>query len=135
MRIVSMIRPLSQEGHRLFDANRIGSLQHFDTCTSIYFRPDRFRYGRSGHLLLTNTRVLRDNLNANPLSENNTYLVSRVTSCDILTEVKATRGKRFKLQDTKLSHKIVFILNIVASQRTDSFVCQKNRLSPILKAR
>lgn len=112
MRIGSVMRPLSQAGRRLLNANRIESLQHFDACTSIYFRPDRFRYGRSGHLLLTNTRVLRDNPNASPLSENNTYLVSRVTSCDILTEVKATRGKRFKLQVTKLSHKIVFISNV-----------------------
>ncbi|KYN02680.1 hypothetical protein ALC62_06480 [Cyphomyrmex costatus] len=90
IRTESIIRPLSQ-GHILFNANKIASLQCSDTYLSIYFRPDRFQYGASGYPLLTNTRVLRQNLSGNPLLENNTYLMSRVTSCNILTEVKATR--------------------------------------------
>ncbi|XP_011883541.1 PREDICTED: sporulation-specific protein 15-like [Vollenhovia emeryi] len=90
MRIESVIRPLAQEG--LFNASRIASSRHFDAYMSIYFRPDGFRYGRDGYRLLpTNTRVLRNDPHANPLSENNTYLVSRLTSCDMLTEVKAAR--------------------------------------------
>ncbi|XP_011695060.1 PREDICTED: early endosome antigen 1-like [Wasmannia auropunctata] len=93
MRIGSVIRPLSQ-GHRLFiNAGRTASLQCSDTFLSIYFRPDGFRYyGRGGYPpLLANTRVPRESLNANPLSENNTYLVSRVTSCNILTEARNMR--------------------------------------------
>jgi len=101
MRIESIIRPLSQ-GHRLLDANRIASLQCSNTYLSIYFHPDRFRHGRSGHRLLTNMHILKKNLNANPLSENNTYLVSRVTSCNILTEVKAVPGKMSKLQSKNI---------------------------------
>jgi len=116
MRIESIIRPLSQE-HRLFDANRIASLQCSDTYLSIYFRPDRFRYGRSGHQLLTNMHILKKNLNANPLSENNTYLVSRVTSCNILTEVKAMPGKMSKLQSKNILQKRPFILNICRKLR------------------
>lgn len=111
MSIGSIIRPLSREGRRLFNANRIASLQHSDTYLSIYFRPGRFRYGGDAHSLLTNTRVLRESLNANPLSENNTYLVSRVTSCNILTEVKATRGKSCRVQNYSIIA-YPFILNI-----------------------
>ncbi|XP_039313029.1 sporulation-specific protein 15 [Solenopsis invicta] len=88
MRIGSMIRP-----HRFFNANRISSLQYSDTYLSIYFRPDKFLYGRGGHKLLTNMRVLGENLNVNPLLKNNTYEVSRVTSCNILTDISATRER------------------------------------------
>jgi len=91
MKTGSIIKPLSQ-GHILFNANKIASLQCSDTYLSIYF-PDRFRYSTGGYPLLTNTCVLRENLSGNPLLENNTYLMSRVTSCNILTEVKATQGK------------------------------------------
>ncbi|XP_071644474.1 uncharacterized protein [Temnothorax longispinosus] len=102
MRIEYMMRPLAQEGLRLFNANRIASSRHLDAYMSIYFRPDRFRYVGDGRPLLTNTHVSRHHLNTHPLSENNTYLVSRVTSCDILTEVKATRGKSCKIQNYSL---------------------------------
>ena len=88
MRTGSIIKPLSQE-HVLFNANKIASLQCSDTYLSIYFRPDRFQYSTGGYPLLTNTCVL----SGNPLLENNTYLMSRVTSCNILTEVKAAQGK------------------------------------------
>lgn len=91
-----MIRP-----HRFFNANRISSLQYSDTYLSIYFRPDKFLYGRGGHKLLTNMRVLGENLNVNPLLKNNTYEVSRVTSCNILTDISATRGKGFNAAESK----------------------------------
>ncbi|XP_018304974.1 paramyosin-like isoform X2 [Mycetomoellerius zeteki] len=90
VRTGSVIKPFSQ-GHILFNANKIAALQCSDTYLSIYFRPDRFRYSTGGHPLLTNTCVLRENLSGNPLLENNTYLMSRVTSCNILTAVKATQ--------------------------------------------
>lgn len=95
MKVEAIIRPLSQEGRGLFNANKIAALQHSDTYLSMYFRPGRrFRYDRGIHnFLLTNTHVLRENLNAKP-SENNTYLISRVTSCNILTEARAARGKK-----------------------------------------
>ncbi|XP_070162417.1 putative leucine-rich repeat-containing protein DDB_G0290503 [Polyergus mexicanus] len=91
MKVEAIIRPLSQKGS--FNANKIAALQHSDMYLSMYFHPGRrFRYDRGVHnYLLTNTHVLRENLNAKPLSENNTYLVSRVTSCDILTEARSVR--------------------------------------------
>lgn len=94
MKVEAIIRPLSQEGS--FNANKIAALQHSDMYLSMYFHPGRrFRYDRGVHnFLLTNTHVLRENLNAKPLSENNTYLVSRVTSCNILTEARSARGKK-----------------------------------------
>ncbi|GAB1868605.1 hypothetical protein CAJAP_09684 [Camponotus japonicus] len=92
MKVEAIIRPLSQEGRRLFNANKIAALQHSDTYLSMYFHPGRrFRYNRGVHnFLLTNAHILRENLNAKT-SENNTYLVSRVTSCDILTEARSAR--------------------------------------------
>ncbi|EGI64384.1 hypothetical protein G5I_07189 [Acromyrmex echinatior] len=89
MRTGSIIKPFSQR--HIFNANKIASLQYSDTYLSIYFRPDRFRYSTGGYPLLTNMCVLRENLSRNPLLDNNTYLMSRVTSCNILTEVKATQ--------------------------------------------
>nr|XP_012232770.1 PREDICTED: polyamine-modulated factor 1-binding protein 1-like [Linepithema humile] len=69
---------------------------HSDTYLSIYFHPSRrFRYDRGiRDSLLSNTRVLRRNLNTNPLLENHAYLASRVTSCDILTEATRERNKQ-----------------------------------------
>lgn len=94
MKVEAIIRPLSGEGS--FNANKIAALQHSDMYLSMYFHPGRrFRYDRGVHnFLLTNTHVLRENLNAKSLSENNTYLVSRVTSCNILTEARSARGKK-----------------------------------------
>jgi len=94
MKIEPIIKPVLQEDRGLFIANKIASLHHPDTYLSIYFHPRRrFRYDRGVHnSLLSNTRALRKNLNTNPLLENHAYLMSRVTSCDILTE--ATRGKK-----------------------------------------
>ncbi|XP_050451738.1 myosin-11-like [Cataglyphis hispanica] len=91
MKVEAIIRPLSQEGS--FNANKIAAVQHSDMYLSMYFHPGRrFRYDRGvQNFLLTNTHVLKENLNAKSLSGNNTYLVSRVTSCDILTEARSAR--------------------------------------------
>lgn len=94
IKIEPIIRPLSQ-GTR-FNANKLASLQQSNTYLSMYFHPDeRFRYDMKVHnLLLTNIYAPRQNQNANLLTENNIYLMSRITSCNILTEVNATRGKK-----------------------------------------
>ncbi|KAL0134829.1 hypothetical protein PUN28_001542 [Cardiocondyla obscurior] len=91
MKIGSITRPLSQERCRLFNANNIVSSQHFDAYMWIYFRPDRFRYSRDDQPQLAHTCILKNYLNVKPLLENNAYLVSRVTSCNILPGEKATR--------------------------------------------
>lgn len=98
MKVEAIIKPFSQEGRRLFNANKIAALQHSDTYLSMYFHPGRrFRHDRGVHnFLLTNAHILRENLNSKT-SENNTYLVSRVTSCDILTEAKSAPGKKCNL--------------------------------------
>ncbi|XP_036149734.1 early endosome antigen 1-like [Monomorium pharaonis] len=113
MKIGSVIRPLSP-GHRLFAVNRIASLQYSDTCLSIYFHPNRFQYGTGNHPLLTSTRILRENLN--PPLENDSYLVSRVTSCNILTEIPAFRGERSNATE-KMNVKQTVVINF--TERSD----------------
>lgn len=96
IKIEPITRPLCRE--KSFDACRLASLQRSDTYLSVYLRPDgRFRCDKGIRALLTDTRVPREKRNANSLSRNNTtYLVSRVTSCNLLTEAKATQGNREK---------------------------------------
>lgn len=95
MKIESIIRPLSQEVY--FNMKRLVPLEHSDTYLSIYFHPDkRFQRDKKIHRsLLTDARLVRKNLNTNTLTEDNTYVISRVTSCDMLTGVNDTvKGNR-----------------------------------------
>ncbi|XP_032666498.1 uncharacterized protein LOC116841996 [Odontomachus brunneus] len=92
-RIESALRPLLSQETLLFHPSRLVCSRHPDTYLSMYLRPHRrFRYDREiCNSLLTSIRVSRENRFTSSSSENETYLVSRVTSCDLLSEQRPTR--------------------------------------------
>lgn len=93
-RIESAFRPLLSQETLLFHPSRLACSRHPDTYLSMYLRPGRrFRYDREiCNPLVASIRVSRENRFTSSSSENETYLVSRVTSCDLLSERRPTRG-------------------------------------------
>lgn len=106
LRIGPVIEPLLSRETLLFHPSRLVYSRHFDTCLSMYLSPgQRFHYdGEICSSLLASMRVSRENRFASSSSENETFLVSRDTSCDLLSEEKATRGKERKREKRKRKH-------------------------------
>ncbi|XP_025156459.1 myosin-14-like [Harpegnathos saltator] len=89
------IKPLLSRETLLFHPGRLTCSRHSpNTYLSMYLYPDqRFRYDKEiCSSLLAGMYISKENrFTSSSSTENETYLVSRVTSCDLLNEEKVTR--------------------------------------------